>query len=208
MQALRPRERGMCVLYMCIISLIIITGPRPVNNPPENHLFESGLQQGITTIGEEDALSTLTGNTSTCSSDGRRSTELQEEKVVNGNPKKRDNRIVRGSHNKKPRLTDQIRNLKELIASSITTHEMHKKERREDREFFGQMFTMFSQTMIEVTQMMHQGTPTNHQHSTYQAQPTQFDPPIYRGSMEGDNGAAQPSCNQVFYSNTGSMPNM
>ena len=82
------------------------------------------------------------------------------------------------SRSKKARFSDVIEKSKEpmgniasLIASSIVTSEAREKERKEDREFFGQMFNMLSQTMIGILSQMHQNSP--HQYFPHVQQPFQ-----------------------------------
>ena len=106
-----------------------------------------------------------------------------EESASASNPQKREKKIVRASRSKKAHLSDvieksneQMGNITNLIASSIVSPEVREKERKEDREFFGQNFSMLSQTMIGISQM-HQNNP--HQYFPHSQQ--QFQPPAFFG---------------------------
>ena len=133
-----------------------------MNNPPEEQLLESGTLQ-IEQFDDADAAS-----------------DISEDKQVASasNPPKREKKITRPPRSKKARLTDvieksneQMGNIASLIASSIVTSEAREKERKEDREFFGQMFNMLSQTMIGISSQMHQNSP--HQYFPHVQQPFQ-----------------------------------
>lgn len=143
-----------------------------MNNPPKEQLFESGTQQ----IEQCDDV------------DGASDTFEDEQSASATNPQKREKKIVRASRSKKPRLTDvieksneQMGNITNLIASSIVTPEVREKERKEDREFLGQMFSMLSQTMIGISQMHHKNT---HQYFPQAEQP--FQPPAFFGINQSE----------------------
>ncbi|CAB4001720.1 Hypothetical predicted protein [Paramuricea clavata] len=98
-----------------------ILGPRPVQNPPEEQLFESGTQQ-VEQCDDVDAALDMSED---------------EQSASASNPQKREKKIVEASRSKKACLSDVIEKLNEqmgnitnLIASSIVSPEVREKERK------------------------------------------------------------------------------
>lgn len=137
-----------------------------MNNPPEEQLFESGTQE-VEQCDHVDAALDMSED---------------EQSASASNPQKQEKKIVRASRSKKAlsdvieKSNEQMGNITNFIASSIVSPEVREKERKEDREFFGQMFSMLSQTMIGISQM-HQNYP--HQYFPHAQQP--FQPPAFFG---------------------------
>ena len=146
----------------------MVIGTRPVNDPPQDHVFESQA--------EENHESTSATDEASCEEPGP-----SEEKKTTTKQRKASKRPPR----KKPCLADalqqsneQIEQLRETISQNVITPEMRSSERREDREFFREMFGNLSQVMMGMTQMLTQvhGGTSGHQFRVYQSFPPQATP--------------------------------
>ena len=117
-----------------------------MNDPPQGHVFESQV--------EEEHQSTVATDEASSEEPGP-----SEENQTTTKQRKASKRPPR----KKPRLADalqqsneQIEHLRETISKNVITPEMRSSERREDREFFHEMFGNLSQAMMGMTQMLTQ----------------------------------------------------
>ena len=123
-------------------AVYIIIGTRPVNDPPQEQLYESE------TAGREER------EESDGDSLAHVATGLEVRTKTGKQHQKRPPR-------KKPRLADalnqsneQFQSLQQTLANNVVTPQMREKERQEDREFFKDIFADLSNTMIGMTQML------------------------------------------------------
>ncbi|PFX17983.1 hypothetical protein AWC38_SpisGene17666 [Stylophora pistillata] len=117
-------------------------GSRPVNDYPQCHVFESQVeeehQSTVATDGATDGVSCEEPDPS-------------EENQTTTKQRKASKRPLR----KKPRLADALQQsnehmeqLRETISQNVITPETRSTERREDREFFREMFGMMGMTQM------------------------------------------------------------
>lgn len=154
--------------------MIKYEGTRPVNDPPEDQLFQSESVVQTEDSGQDCTGQLVTGvhatNHHAADLDVADHDAAGHDAAVQ-NTRKRAGKSIQRRSNKRARLVDvvkssndQFEELQKTLSNSVLTPEMREVERQEDREFFKEIFSNLCNTMVGMTQMLTQACHGASQH--------------------------------------------